>query len=172
MSLRIGRGTAEINREVTVVLEIAMVLVVRESVTTPEVVMIQETAATLEDIGAPGIVTILKDVTTPGSIVLPEVTKIRGSIKAPGIAMILEGVTTPGNIGGPEVIGARGIVEALETAAVLEDVAVLGTGGRGGVCHRHGRLTQLSLNSFFILLSPTLRYHLLILSFSLSYLFT
>ena len=40
------------------------------------------------------------------------------------------------------------------------------------LCHRHGRLARLSLDSFFISLSPTLYSHLLILSFLLSYLFT
>ena len=39
-------------------------------------------------------------------------------------------------------------------------------------CHRHGRLARLSLDSFFILLSPTLHLPSLILSFSLPYLFT
>ena len=39
-------------------------------------------------------------------------------------------------------------------------------------CHRHGRLARLSLDSFFILLSPTLHSHSLILSSTLSYLFT
>ena len=38
-------------------------------------------------------------------------------------------------------------------------------------CHRHSRLTRLLLDSFFILLSPTLHIHSLILSFLLSYLF-
>ena len=43
---------------------------------------------------------------------------------------------------------------------------------REAECHRHGRLAQLSLNSSFISLSPTLHTHSLILSLFLSYLFT
>ena len=40
------------------------------------------------------------------------------------------------------------------------------------ICHRHGCLARLSLDSLFISLSPTLHPHSLILSFFLSYLFT